>query len=179
MNTASLIRLRCPASLALLVASVVAEATQPLPVPAAFRTVGAEYGIPPNLLYAIALTESGRELRQGVVPWPWTLNVRGRGLRFESREAATSALARLLASGERPDVGLMQVNWRWHGNLLSSPEIALDPWYNLRAGSSVLASEYEATGDWWRAVGRYHSRDPDRAARYRARVARWYGRIER
>ena len=156
-----------------------AHAARPLPVPPAYRIVAAEYGIPPSILYAVALAESVRALDDGAAPWPWSLNVRGRGLRYGTREAAQEALSRLLEAGERPDVGLMQVSWRWHGRLLRDPELALDPWYNLRVGAAVLAAEHAATGDWWQAVGRYHSRDPERAARYRARVAEWHGRIAR
>ncbi|HHH28841.1 MAG TPA: lytic transglycosylase [Polyangiaceae bacterium] len=156
-----------------------AQAARPLPIPPAYRIVAEEYGVPPSILYAVALAESVRTLENGAAPWPWTLNVRGRGLRFDTRESARKALEELLEAGERPDVGLMQVSWRWHDRLLRDPQLALDPWYNLRAGAAVLAAEHAATGDWWRAVGRYHSRDPEQAARYRARVRAWHERIGR
>ncbi len=164
--------------LALAASAPTAQASILSTPPPAFRTVAAEYGIPPSLLYAVALTESARIVDGRPLPWPWTLNVGGKGIRFETREAAEAALRRHLAAGEHPDVGLMQVNWRWHARLLRDPSLALDPWYNLRAGAAVLAREYEATGDWWRAVERYHSRDPERAARYRGRVTKWFGRID-
>jgi len=146
-------------------------------VPEAYRVVGAEYGVPQSLLLAIALTETARPADDHSLPWPWALNVRGESHWYRSREAALAGLKRFLAAGEKPDIGLMQVNWGYHRGLLGSAEQALDPWFNLRAGAAVLAAEYRATGDWWAAVGRYHSRAQARAAAYRARVERWYRRI--
>ena len=63
-------------------------------VPADYRSVAAESGIPYTLLYAVALTESGQQMTSTQVyrPWPWTLNVAGQGYFFESRQAAWQAL---------------------------------------------------------------------------------------
>ncbi|MEW8015106.1 MAG: lytic transglycosylase domain-containing protein [Candidatus Sedimenticola endophacoides] len=145
--------------------------------PPAFRVVAGEYGVPYSLLFAVALTESGRSNNGKFLPWPWTLNVRGESRWYESRQAVVDDLRRLIAAGETPDVGLMQVNWRYHADRLGDPEQAVDPWFNLRAGASVLVDEYSDTGDWWKAVGRYHSRRPERAAHYTERVAGWYRKI--
>lgn len=147
-------------------------------VPAAYRQVAREYDVPPSLLFAIAVTESGRTTPGGrMLPWPWTLNVDGRAFYYRSREEASSALRKFLKAGHSPDVGLMQVNWRYHGEKLGDPSQALDPWLNLRAGALILREAYEATGDWWQAVGRYHSATPRLAEAYRKRVARWQRRI--
>lgn len=148
-----------------------------LSIPSAYRVVAEEYGIPAGLLYAIALTESGRTAEGQVLPWPWVLNVSGESRWYASRTQAVTDLTRLLASGETPDIGLMQVNWRYHQEKLGQAKEAFSPWLNLRAGAAVLAAEYRAAGDWWKAVGRYHSRTPKRASAYRARVLRWYRRI--
>lgn len=146
-------------------------------IPPAYRQVAREYDVPPTLLFAIALTESGRTTGNRFAPWPWTLNVDGQGYRYESRTAVEAALRDFLAQGRYPDVGLMQINWRYHEDLLGDVHQALDPWFNLRAGALVLREAYERTGDWWLAVGRYHSGTPDRALAYRHRVARWHRRI--
>lgn len=148
-----------------------------LQVPQAYRVVAGEYGVPQGLLFAIALTESNRPNDGTDLPWPWTLNVDGQSRWYASRAAALADLEQLLAAGETPDIGLMQVNWRYHQRKLSQARLALDPWLNLRAGAAVLAAEYRATNDWWQAVGRYHSRTPRLAQAYRARVLRWYKRI--
>lgn len=148
-----------------------------LQVPQAYRVVADEYSVPQSLLYAIALTESGRPTGSVTLPWPWALNVNGQSRWYGSRAEALVDLEQLLAAGETPDIGLMQVCWKYHKRKLSQASLALDPWLNLRAGAAVLAEEYRATGDWWQAVGRYHSRTPKLAKAYRTRVMRWYRRI--
>ena len=147
-------------------------------VPTAYREVAREYDVPPSILFAVALTESGRSVSNGrLLPWPWTLNVQGRAYYYRDRKTAVAALKRFLKQGRSPDIGLMQVNWRYHGKKLGDPAQAFDPWLNLRAGALILRQAYEHTGDWWLAVGRYHSARPQFAEAYRKRVARWHKRI--
>ena len=45
-----------------------------------------KYNLPENLLLSIALTESGRKVdKQNFLPWPWTINVRGKGMFFKTK----------------------------------------------------------------------------------------------
>ena len=149
-----------------------------LSVPAAYHQVAEEYDVPAGILFAIALTESGRKAADGrVLPYPWAMNVNGKAFYFSNRAQADTRLVQLLGEGKQPDIGLMQVNWRYHRHKLGDARQALDPWLNLRAGATVLREAYRATGDWWKAVGRYHSATPARAKAYRARVQRWYSRL--
>ncbi len=79
-------------------------------MPVGYRTIAAKRGIPYTVLYAVALTESGKQVRPTDVyrPWPWTLNIGGRGYFFDSRLAAWQALKDLLQAGRRSiDIGLM------------------------------------------------------------------------
>ena len=148
-------------------------------VPAAYHQVAQEYEVPAGILFAIALVESGRQRKDGqTLPYPWAMNVNGQPFYFASRQEADAHLERNLAAGEKPDIGLMQVNWRYHQHKLGDIRQAFDPWLNLRAGAIVLREAYRATGDWWTAVGRYHSGTPARAEAYRARVLRWYARLD-
>ncbi len=147
-------------------------------VPPGYRRVAAEKGVPPSVLYAVALTESGRpKIPEGIDrPWPWTLNVGGRGYFFDSRQAAWQALRDWLRAGKSSiDVGLMQVNWRYHKDRLGTPWQALDPYHNLRVGAAILRECFHSRRDWWASVGCYHApTDPRRANRYRHRVvSRW------
>lgn len=156
-------------------------------VPPGYRLIAGEYGIPAALLYAMALTESRRTVRltgrHTARPWPWTLNVAGRGHWFSTRRDAWRALRRNLAAGRRSiDIGLMQVNWRYHRGQLLDPWTALDPYHNLRVGARILRQCFDLTGDWWQAAGCYHAPGPDkasqaRAARYRARVRDQWRRL--
>src|SRR5262245_13174888 len=53
-----------------------------------------EFGIPVHLLAAIASTESGRFHKAlGLnLPWPWTINVEGRGHFYDTKEEAIAAV---------------------------------------------------------------------------------------
>ena len=95
---------------------------------------------------------------------------------FASRAAAWAELRQALAAGERSiDIGVMQVNWRYHRDALQDPWQALDPYYNLRVAATILVDCYQLRGDWWNAVGCYHApQAAGRAARFRDRVrAHW------
>jgi len=150
-------------------------------VPAGYRTVAAEQGVPASILYAVALAESGTVVdpSRHIRPWPWTLNVSGQGRFFPSRQAASEALHAELAAGrESVDIGLMQVNWRYHKDRLASPTRALDPYHNLRVAARILRGCYQRREDWWEAVGCYHApSNARRAARYRQRVLRHWQRV--
>ena len=151
-----------------------------LPAPASgpppgYVQVAQEYGLPPEALYAVALTESARpRASRRLRPWPWTLNVAGEPHYYATRMEAFRALKGYLAQGlRRIDVGLMQVNWRYHEARLRDPWTALDPYYNLRLGAWLLATLARERGDLNEAIGRYHAPgDPARAARYREHVMR-------
>ena len=152
-------------------------------VPVGYQSIASERSIPSSVLYAVALTESGKQVAsQGVYrPWPWTLNVAGRGYYFDSRLAAWQALTGWLKDGKRSvDIGLMQVNWRYHEERLGTPWQALDPYHNLRVGAEILQACYTARQDWWASVGCYHApANPQRADQYRRRVLSRWQRIER
>jgi soluble lytic murein transglycosylase-like protein len=152
-------------------------------IPPAYVNAAQEYAVPPEVLFAVALAESELLLTsRRVMPWPWTLNVEGREERYRNRVEAWEAIQRHLEAGRRSiDIGLMQVNWRWHQELLQDPWTALDPYFNLRAGSRILHDLYQEDGDWVTVVGRYHAPADTPAARHRAEVyrARVLERLER
>lgn len=167
-----------PPGFALIVLGVVASTTGwcDEKVPPGYRSVAAERVVPAALFYALALAESGTRVDSALHPWPWTLNVAGEGRVFVSRAAAWGELRRALATGERSiDVGVMQVNWRYHREALQDPWQALDPYYNLRVAAAILVECYQLRGDWWDAVGCYHApQAAQRAAQFRDRVrAHW------
>ena len=149
-------------------------------VPVGYQQVADAYDLPPEVLYAVALTESARQVDStgNVRPWPWTLNVSGQGYYFDSKVDAWQALKGWLQTGRQSiDIGLMQVNWRYHQDMLGSPWQALDPYHNLKVAAAILKDCFEARQDWWEAVGCYHAPNHvRRASRYRERVrAIWIG----
>ncbi len=149
------------------------------PIPSSYQQIAHEYDIPPGVLYSVALQESRMRLRSRQTrPWPWTLNVAGVPRRYPTRIAAYKGLTFYLERGIRSiDVGLMQVNWRYHQDKLGTPWQALDPYHNVRTGAKILATEYRETQDWFKAIGRYHSPGPSvrhkrRAKQYASSVVR-------
>ena len=136
-----------------------------------FEKVAHEQNVARRLLYAVALTESGR---QGS-PWPWTLNVEGKGYFYSSRNEAHKALVTFLKSGHRSiDVGLMQVNLQFNGHRFANTWNALDPYANVGIGAQILRDNFARDSDPATAVAHYHSRTPARGAAYLQRVASHY-----
>jgi hypothetical protein len=139
---------------------------------AAATRAAAEFGVPRDLLLAVALAESGRQAGGAFSPWPWTINEAGRGRWFPSRQAAESHVESALATGARNiDIGCFQINHRWHAHKFETLAVMFDPVRNAGYAAGFLAELYRETGDWMLAAGAYHSRTPELAERYRGRVA--------
>ena len=135
-------------------------------------------GVPPGLLGAIALVESGRaDARGRVSPWPWTIDVAGAGHFFETKEAAIAAVNDARAAGVQSiDVGCMQINLVQHPSAFASLEQAFDPQANVGYAASFLSRLFAQSGSWPEAATSYHSQTPAVAAPYRDRVlAAWHG----
>lgn len=132
----------------------------------AWAAAAAPHGLDPTLLYAIGLMESGRPRDGGLAPWPWTLYLPGRGGVFLADRA--QALSTLQANkAGAVDVGLMQVNLRWHGHRVARPEDLLEPARNLEIAASILAEALAGTPDDLElGVGRYHNPGERRARAY-------------
>lgn len=127
--------------------------------PPTYVSVSNEAGIPPELLYAVAKVESNTQLNIGAYPWPWTLNVAGKPMRFNTHaQACDAAVKAIEQSGAKSvDIGLGQLNWGYNGRrYFKHPCDSLDPLQNLQVAASLLRTHYNATGDWVAAAGRYH-----------------------
>ena len=135
----------------------------------------ARNGTAPGLAAAIAKAESGRPVPPlpGVQPWPWAVNADGAAMYFESKAAAVAWTRLALARGVRQvDVGCMQVNLQSHPRAFRDLDEAFDPAANTDYGARFLRQlRDDAGGNWYEAVGYYHSRTPELASDYRARVA--------
>lgn len=130
-------------------------------------------GVPLPVLRAIALAETGRKRGEAFRPWPWTINLAGKGLWFDSEASAQRfASARAAEGARRIDIGCFQLNYGWHGEGFASIAAMFDPRANALYAARFLRSLYDELGDWSRAAGAYHSRNPDLARPYRARFDR-------
>lgn len=127
-------------------------------------------GAPLVVLRALALTESGRSKDGQYAPWPWTVNMQGKGVWFDSPDQALHYIEHHYRRGARSfDVGCFQINHKWHGAAFQSISAMMDPGENALYAARFLSELYRETGDWSLAAGAYHSRTPDKAKRYRSR----------
>ena len=133
--------------------------------------------LPPRLLGAISVTETGRiDAASGRLrPWPWTLNAEGAGQYFETPSQAIAAVEKLQARGVRSiDVGCLQVNLMYHPNAFASLQQAFDPGGNANYAARFLNTLYANGKDWTHAIAAYHSETPALGEAYRVLVmARW------
>ncbi len=131
------------------------------------------YNIPAHWLSAIASTESGRyHPKLGLaIPWPWTINVQGKGYWFNNKQEAIQAVRKFQKQGiSSIDVGCMQVNLHYHGHHFTDLEQAFDPVYNIAYAAKFLSDNYTQLKSWRKATAAYHSKTPDRGKNYYRKV---------
>ncbi len=173
-----------PACLSVLVmaASLIHQAAwSQSPPPPAYMLAAARAQMPSSVLYAVALQESGTRWRGKLVPWPWTLNVAGRPLRFASLGMACAALQSALKETPRKriDVGLGQINLGYHPQRYRHPCDLLSPYDNLAITADILREQRLPGEDWLPAIGRYHRPAGGAAAQqYRRSVSRHLLRVQ-
>ncbi len=135
------------------------------------------HAIPPHLLSAIALVESGRKdaATGSFAPWPWTVNAEGEGHFYATKAEAIAAVRALQARGVASiDVGCLQVNLMHHPRAFASLDQAFDPNANAEYAAQFLTQLHAQTGDWTRAAAQYHSMTPELALAYQRKVvAAW------
>lgn len=107
-----------------------------------FQEAGQRYAVSPKLLWAIAKAESNLD--------PSSINRNRNGT---------------------IDVGLMQINSIWAGQLGGTWDALGDPCTNVMAGAWILSQCIRNYGYTWQAVGCYHSRTPTRRDAYALRIA--------
>lgn len=127
-------------------------------------------GVPPSVLNAISLTETGRRNSGEMRPWPWTVNMEGKGVWFETEDEARAYVYKNYKRGARSfDVGCFQINYKWHGQEFASIEEMFDPNPNALYAANFLLKLYREKGNWSEAAGAYHSRTQKYAEKYEKR----------
>ena len=123
--------------------------------------------VPLDILLAITRTETGRTIDGHLAPWPWTVNLEGKGFWFASEVEAKTFVFDVFKAGARSfDVGCFQINYRWHGKAFRSIDAMFDPNENAAYAAQFLKELHDEHGTWPQAVGAYHSRTPDLAHAY-------------
>ena len=150
---------------------------KPAPVPdpnsctSALDAAERDAALPSRLIHSIALVESGRVQPGGVRSWPWTVNVGGTGLYFDSKAEAVREVVMLQSLGVRSiDVGCMQISLLFHPDAFASLDQAFDPATNARYAAHFLDHLHAQFGNWPAAAAAYHSQTPEIGADYERRV---------
>jgi soluble lytic murein transglycosylase-like protein len=170
-------------SAALLFACCHAAAAWALPAApdcdAAGRSAEHRFGLPPGLLHAIGVAESGRwDAVQGrTVPWPWAVDLAGQGRLFDTEADALRAVGEELAAGRRNvDVGCFQINLQYHPLAFTDLAQAFDAGANADYAARFLSDLHAQLGTWEAAVAAYHSARAALGEPYQRRVfAVWSG----
>jgi len=145
-------------------------------LPMAYLIVARSHKIPADILYAVAMTESGKTYKGEHRPWPWALNIDGHSEYCTSQQDAVFKASQAIHYKQPVDLGLMQISWRWHSQRFSDVNEALIPIKNLSVGAAILYEQFELSNDWWEAVGRYH--DPGKDVVSRGNAQRYSDRVK-
>lgn len=144
----------------------------------AARVASQRTGVPVSVLRAITLTETGRNSGRGFRPWPWTVNMEGRGVWFDTEAEARSYVNQNFRRGARSfDVGCFQLNYKWHGQAFASIKEMFDPTANATYAANYLRELFVEKGNWADAAAAYHSRTPKFADKYRKRFQTLHARL--
>ena len=135
--------------------------------------------VPLEILLAVARVETGRTQNNQLLPWPWTVNLQGKGHWFDTADQAIDFADSQLAIGvENFDVGCFQINLRWHGAEFSTFGDVFDPQTNATYAAKFLTELYESEGSWKQAVAAFHSRTPELAAEYLQNIEEVYAQMQ-
>ncbi len=153
--------------------------------PPLIKRVAIENNVPPDLFHAIVLAETRSRTQQGAKPWPWTINWKGKPYFFQTKHEAYQFAKSLTQKGiTNFDIGIAQINWKWHSHRFPDLLSAFDPYWNLTAGAQHLREQYERPecNKWYIAAGCYHrpargEKDIQIANKYRDRVLRIWEKL--
>ena len=168
------IKFTCMGFLVLLCAHCAnADETELMPLKNELKRLIAEQekrnNIPSGLLLAIATVESGSK--------PYALNIQGKPIIARNKREAVALIHGALAEGiTNIDIGVMQLNIRWHRENFGSIEEMLEPKQNIEYAASFLLTLYKKYGDWHKAVRFYHSSTAEYYRKYSRKITlAWIG----
>ena len=125
--------------------------------------------IPRGLLSAIVAVESG--FNQHAV------NITGKSFVANNKLEAVKTIKNALNQGiTNIDIGIAQINYRWHKDNFKNIEEMLSPTTNIEYAAKLLSSLFKRYGTWQDAIRYYHSANSDYHRQYsRKVVTAWLG----
>lgn len=138
---------------------------------------GKKFNLPTNLLTSISLVESGiKKENKNFSSWPWTLNVEGKPIYFDTKEDVINHLEQN-RDKKSIDVGCMQINTKYHMNNFDSFAQMIEPEENVRYAAIFLAKLFKRHKSWNKAISRYHSSNPNKQRKYLKKVYSFWNNL--
>ena len=125
--------------------------------------------IPRGLLSAIAGVGSDFN--------PYAVNIAGKTVIASNQEEAAKTIRHAINSGiTNIDVGIAQINYRWHKDNFKNIDEMINPATNIEYAAKLLTSLFKQHKTWHKAIRHYHSANPDNHRRYSRKVViAWLG----
>lgn len=125
--------------------------------------------IPRGLLSAIVGVESGFN--------PTAINIEGKTVTINDKSEVIKTIKNALNQGvTNIDVGIAQINYRWHKDNFKNIEEMLNPATNIEYAAKLLSSLFKQHGTWHKAIRHYHSANPNHHKQYSRKVViAWLG----
>jgi soluble lytic murein transglycosylase-like protein len=125
--------------------------------------------IPRGLLSAIVSIESGFN--------PTAINIAGKTATPNEKSEAIKIIENAVNQGvTNIDVGIAQINYRWHKDNFRNIEEMINPTANIEYAAKLLSSLFKQHGTWHKAIRHYHSTNPHHHKQYSRKVViAWLG----
>lgn len=148
----------------------------------AWEYVAQKHDLDPKLLLAVALQESRKAINKKakhVAPHPYAIHLSGKAYYPKTKEEAMKIISKL-SKCSNVDIGLMQINWKWHCDKVENVADLLNPFENLQVGSGILRKAMSSSpDDLILGIGRYHQWKDEKIARnYGRKVYAIYERLK-
>lgn len=141
--------------------------------------IGKASGVDPLLLYSIALVESKALYPDGkVAPTPWLFRVNDHLVRGDRHDVQLAMAEASQFGSAVQDVGIMQVYYPMHRDVVRDPLTLLNPRTNITVAAKILRDGMRQTRDRVLGVGYYHSHTPALARNYGTAVMTVYQRLQ-
>lgn len=122
-----------------------------------------ESDIPRGLLLSIAKIESNLQ--------PLALNIKGQTILPKDENHALQNIRQALNAGiTNIDIGITQLNYKWHHHNFTSLEDMLKLETNIKYAAKLLVKLKQAYGDWHTAIRHYHSLEPKYHKKYSRKI---------
>ena len=125
--------------------------------------------IPRGLLSAIVSIESGFN--------PTAINIEGKTVIINDKSEAIKIINNAVKQGvTNIDIGIAQINYRWHKDNFKNIEEMINPTANIEYAAKLLSSLFKQHGTWHKAIRHYHSANPNHHKQYSRKVViAWLG----